>query len=336
MKQAEHKAKRKRSMKMLSMQKTSQNLLGKIPPVFWVTVAIMLIFSLFTRRFISLHNIINILQQGSVLLIISAAATLVILTEGMDLSLGSVLTLSGIMTVLALGAGVPVFFAILLGIATGILCGAITGLLIAVWNMPPFIATLGIQGVYFGLALVLTNSVAILTTNKNFIFLGTRIGYIPMAAIIGCLVFILICFVSRNTSFGRYVVAIGGNESGARLSGVNTVFWKWLVYTVAGGIAGFGGVLLTARLEAADPIVGVGWEFDAIAATILGGTSFQKGKGSVAGTALGVFLITILRNGLNVIRTPAILQPALIGTILILAIVIQVGLSIRKSGMNVK
>jgi len=323
-------------MKVTDKQTWLSGFFKRIPPVFWVTLVIMLVFSLFNRRFISLHNIINILQQGSVLLIIAAAATLVILTEGLDLSLGSVLTLSGIITVLALGAGIPVPFAVLLGIATGIVCGTITGLLVAVWNMPPFIATLGIQGVYFGLALVLTNSVAILTTNREFIFLGTRIGYIPMAAIIGCAAFGLICFIFYNTRFGRYVVAIGGNEAGTRLSGVNTVFWKWLVYMVAGGIAGFGGVLLTARLEAADPIVGVGWEFDAIAATILGGTSFQKGKGSVAGTALGVFLITVLRNGLNVIRTPAILQPALIGTILIVAIVIQVGFSMKKSRVKVR
>ena len=309
----------------------------KVPPVFWVTLVIMLIFSLINWRFISLHNIINILQQGSVLLIISAAATLVILTEGLDLSLGSVLTLSGIITVIALAAGIPVPVAVLLGVISGVVCGAITGTLVAVFKMPPFIATLGIQGVYFGFALVLTDSVAILTTNKAFILLGGRIGnYVPMAAIIGIVVFVVICFVFTNTRFGRYVVAIGGNEMGTSLSGVNTVFWKWLVYTVAGGISGFGGVLLAARLEAADPIVGVGWEFDAIAATILGGTSFQKGKGSVAGTALGVFLITVLRNGLNVIRTQAILQPALIGTVLIVAIVIQVGFSTRKSGMKAR
>ena len=304
--------------------------LKRIPPVFWVTVGIMLVFSIINVRFISLHNMINILQQGAVLLIVATGATLVILSEGLDLSLGSVLTLSGIITVLALGAGIPVLFAALLGIACGFVCGSITGLLVSVGNMPPFIATLGIQGVYFGLALVLTNSVAILTTNKDYIILGAFIGFVPMAALIGILFFILVCFVFRYTRFGRYVVALGGNEAGTRLSGVNTVFWKWLVYAIAGAISGFGGVILSARLEAADPIVGVGWEFDAIVATILGGTSFQQGKGSVAGTAFGVLLITILRNGLNVIRTPAMLQAALIGTILIVAIVIQVGLTAQK------
>jgi len=293
----------------------------------------MIVFGFLSPRFLSFHNIVNLFQQGAVLLVVSAAATLVILSEGLDLSLGGVLTLSGITSVLALNNGVPVALAILIGVLTGLSCGAVTGVLISVCQMPPFIATLGIQGVYYGLSLVLTNSVAILTRNQTFIFFGSRIGYIPMAAICGVSIFVCVLYVFHNTRFGRYVVAIGGNEAGTRLSGVNTVFWKWLIYTVAGGITGLAGVLLASRLEAADPIVGVGWEFDAIAATILGGTSFQKGKGGVAGTALGVLLITVVRNGLNVIGTPSILQPALIGTILIVAIVIQVGISMRKQGV---
>jgi len=312
-------------------------ILQSIQPVFWVTLFLMLVFNFFSSRFLSLHNIINLFQQGAVLLIVAAASTLVILSEGLDLSLGSVLTLAGITSVMTVNGGAPVSAAIGVGVLTGLLCGALTGTLIAVFNMQPFIATLGIQGVYYGISLVLTDSVAILTKNKTFIFFGSRIGYIPMAAIIGVGVFLLILYVFHNTPFGRYIVAIGGNESGTRLSGVNTTFWKWFVYTFAGGITGFAGVLLAARLEAADPIVGIGWEFDAIAATILGGTSFQKGKGGIKGTALGVLLITVVRNGLNVIRTPSILQPALIGTILIIAIVIQVGLSMRsteKEGKN--
>ncbi|GAB4364224.1 MAG: ribose ABC transporter permease RbsC [Spirochaetales bacterium] len=312
-------------------------ILKKIQPVFWVILILMLVFNFFSSRFLSLHNIVNLFQQGAVLLVVAAAATLVILSEGLDLSLGSVLTLSGITCVLSLNSGVPVGLAILIGVLTGFVCGAITGALIAVFNMQPFIATLGIQGVYYGFSLVLTDSVAVLTKNETFIFFGSRIGYIPMAAIIGGGAFLIILYLFHNTPFGRYVVAIGGNEAGTRLSGVNTTFWKWFTYAFAGGVTGFAGVLLAARLEAADPIVGVGWEFDAIAATILGGTSFQKGKGGVKGTALGVLLITVVRNGLNVVRTPSILQPALIGTILILAIVIQVGLSmraIRKEGAN--
>jgi ribose transport system permease protein len=301
-----------------------------VPPVFWVTLFMMICFSLVSRRYFTFHNMITIIQQCSVLLIVAAAATMIILTEGLDLSLGGVLTVSGITGVLVLNAGLGVFTAFVTGTLTGAVCGAITGLLIALYRMPPFIATLGMQGVFFGVSLALTDSKAIFTDNSFFVFLGSRAGNIPVAAIFAIVVFTILCFVFSNTPFGRYIVAIGGNETGAALSGVSVKFWKWMVYVSAGAITGLAGVLLAARLEAADPIVGKGWEFDAIAATILGGTSFQKGKGSIKGTAFGVLLITALRNGLNVIRTPSMLQPALIGTILIFAIMIQVGLSMRR------
>jgi len=288
-------------------------------------------FGMISGRYLTLNNLINTLQQGAVLLIISSAMTIVILSEGLDLSLGGVLTVSGITCVLALGAHIPVPIAVVIGILTGALCGAVTGSLIAFCKMPSFIATLGIQGVFYGLALVMTNSQAVFTTNKPFLVLGGKVArYIPMAAVLAGIVFFLVWYVLHHTRFGRYVIAIGGNEAGSRLSGVNTVFWKWMVYVFAGFITGIGGVILASRLEAADPIVGVGWEFDAIAATILGGTSFQKGKGDVSGTIVGVLLITVLRNGLNVIGTPSMLQPALIGTIMIIAIVFQVGISSRK------
>jgi ribose transport system permease protein len=135
-----------------------------------------------------------------------------------------------------------------------------------------------------------------------------------------------------HTPFGRCIVAIGGNETGARLSGVNTVLWKWMVYVLAAVLAAISGITLAARLEAADSIVGVGWEFDAIAATILGGTSFAKGKGGIGGTVLGVLVIGVTRNGLNVIGVPSLWQPALTGTIIILAIVFEVILSRWKEG----
>ena len=307
--------------------------LGKISPVLWVVIGLMFIFSLFSDRYLSVHNLINIVQQGAVLLIVALAGTIVILSQGMDLSLGGVLTISGITTVMSLESGFPVPLAILVGLLTGAAGGAITGLLISIGKMPPFIATLGMQGIYFGLSLAITDSKAVFTDNAAFIFLGDKVAkYIPMAAVFAGLVFFFVWLVFHHTPFGRYVVAIGGNEDGARLSGVNTTFWKWFVYVFAGFVAAIGGIILASRLEVADPIVGVGWEFDAIAATILGGTSFQKGKGSVNGTIIGVALITVVRNGLNVIGTPSIWQPALIGTIIIVAIVFQVWLTSRKEG----
>lgn len=308
-----------------------QEMLGKIPPVLWVVIGLIVTFSIISDRFFSINSFVNILQQGAVLLIVSFAATFVILSEGLDLSLGGLLTVSGITTVMTLNAGVPVPLAILVGLLTGIVGGSITGTLIVFGKMPPFIATLGMQGVYFGLALVVTNSVAIFTSNQAFVFLGDKVAkYIPMAAIFAALVFVMVWLVLHHTPFGRYVIAIGGNEDGARLSGVNTTFWKWFVYVFAGFVTAIGGVVLAARLEVADPIVGMGFEFEAIAATILGGTSFQKGKGNVTGTIIGVALISVVRSGLNVTGTPSLWQPALIGTILILAIIFQVWLTSRK------
>lgn len=310
------------------------NAIGKfarVPKVLWVTVAMMAVFAAISDRYLTAHNIINILQQGAVLLVLSSAMTVVLLSEGIDLSLGAVMTMAGIVSVLALGAGWPVASAVLAGILSGTFMGAITGALIAVYAMPPFIATLGMQGVIFGFALAFTNSAAILTRHPDFVLIGSKIGnYFPVPAALAAVVFLGVWTVLHHTRFGRYVVAIGGNESGAHLSGVNTSLWKWFVYVFAGTVAALGGVILAARLEAADPIVGVGWEFDAIAAAILGGTSFQKGKGDVSGTVLGVLMITVLRNGMNVVGTPSIWQPALIGTIIICAIAFQVWATIRE------
>jgi ribose transport system permease protein len=305
--------------------------LARVPNVLWVNLVLMAVFAMMSDRYMTAHNMINILQQGSVLLIISAAMTIVILSEGLDLTLGAVMTMAGIVSVLALGAGWPVSLAVIAGITSGAVMGAMTGTLIAIYKMPPFIATLGVQGVIYGFTLAATDSAAIFTNNADFIVMGSKIGrYIPVAAILSAIVFAAVWAILHHTRFGRYVVAIGGNEAGTRLSGVNTTFWKWFVYVFAGIVAAIGGVILTARLEAADPIVGVGWEFDAIAATILGGTSFQKGKGNVSGTVLGVLLITVLRNGMNVVGTPTIWQPALTGTIIIFAIAFQVWMSMRE------
>lgn len=302
-----------------------QKLSRRFPPVLAFVIILMVIFTIFSDHYLTLHNLINIVQQGACLLIVASAMTLIILSGGLDLSAGAVLTVSGIIAVMALNAGIPVPFAILAGMVTGAICGSISGLLVAVVGMPPFIATLGMQGVLYGIALALTNSKGILTNNTAFMFIGDTVArYIPMAAVSAAIVFYIVWFVLHNTAFGRYVVAIGGNEAGTRLSGVNTRFWKWMIWAFAGLVTGIAGVVLAARLEVADPIVGVGWEFDAIAATILGGASFKLGKGNVTGTIIGVLLIAVVRNGLNVDRAPAIAQPAIIGTVIILALVFQV------------
>jgi ribose transport system permease protein len=280
--------------------------LRRIPPVLWFVLALMAVFTISSDRYLTVHNVINIFQQGAVLLIVACGMTMVILSGGLDLSLGGVLTFSGITSVLTLNLGLPVALAVVVGLLTGAASGAISGLLVSVVDMPPFIATLGMQGVLFGLSLALTHSTGVLTSNPAFLVIGGNIaGYVPMAAVCAAFVYLVVLYVLHNTAFGRYTVAIGGNETGARLSGVSTMFWKWMVYVFAGVVTGAAGVVLASRLEVADPIVGVGWEFDAIAAAILGGTSFKRGKGDVSGTIVGVLLIAVVRNGLNVIRAPS-------------------------------
>ncbi len=296
-----------------------------LPPVAWVVLFLIALFGVTAPGFFSAGNFLNVMLQGSVLLIMAIAATLVILTEGIDLSLGSVLTLAGVTAVLGLQSGLPVPAAVLVGLLTGVACGAVTGFLITAGRLPPFIATLGMMGIAAGLALVLTRQGAIYSDVPAFLFLGGgSLGLLPMPTLIAGLVFLLGWVMLYQTDFGRYIISIGGNEAGARLSGVNTAWWKFLTYVVAGALAGLGGVIMAARLRAADPIVGNGWEFDAIAAAILGGTSFEKGNGTLGGTVLGVLLISILRNGLNVIGIGAMWQPALIGLVIIAAIVFDV------------
>jgi ribose transport system permease protein len=302
----------------------------KMPPVAWVVLAMIAFFGVAAPGFFNAGNFLNITLQGSVLLIMAVAATLVILTEGIDLSLGSVLTLAGVTAVLALQHGLSVPAAVLVGVLTGAACGAVTGFLITAGKLPPFIATLGMMGIAAGLALILTRQGAIYSDAPAFIFLGGgSLGILPMPTVIAVLVFILGWIVLYQTDFGRYIIAIGGNEAGTRLSGVNTAWWKFLTYVAAGALAALGGVIMAARLRAADPIVGNGWEFDAIAATILGGTSFEKGNGTLGGTVLGVLLISVLRNGLNVIGVGAMWQPALIGLVIIAAIIFDVLLKQR-------
>ena len=305
--------------------KTTLRQLQRVPPVAWVVLLMIAFFAFAAPGFFTPNNFLNITLQGSVLLMMAVAATFVILSEGIDLSLGSVLTLAGVTTVIALQANMPVPVAVVVGILTGVACGAATGALISVGKLPPFIATLGMMGIAAGLALVLTRAGAIYTNIPAFLYLGGgSLGFIPMPAVIAALVFVIGWVVLYHTNFGRYIISIGGNKAGSRLSGVNVTLWEFAIYVFAGALAAVGGVVMAARLHAADPIVGNGWEFDAIAATILGGTSFEKGNGGIGGTVLGVILIAVLRNGLNVIGVGAMWQPALIGLVIIAAIVFDV------------
>lgn len=299
--------------------------LQRVPAVVWVLVGLVIFFSVFAPGFFSGANFLNIALQGSVLMILALAATIVILSQGIDLSLGSLLTFSGVIAVLTIQLGVPAPLGMLIGVAAGMVCGAITGTLIAWGRLPPFMATLGMLGMAGGLAVVLTNAGAIYADKPFFVFFGSgRVVFLPTPVLVAAVIYLITHTILYHTPFGSYIFALGGNEEGAALTGVNTTVSKFAVYVMAGILAGVAGVVMAARLQAADPVVGVGWEFDAIAATILGGTSFEEGRGGIAGTLAGVALIAVLRNGLNVIGLATAWQAAVIGTIIILAIVFDV------------
>jgi len=323
------------------MKSKTSSFLLKVPSAAWVILLMMIVCTVFSDKYLTLGNIVNIIQQNAVLLIVALGATLVLLSEGIDLSLGSVLTLSGVNCVIVmlylskLGAsnGLAMILGVLAGLLTGALMGALTGGLIAIGKLPPFIASLGTMGIGAALALVFTDSSAIYIDNPVYVFFGQKLDrfinlsllqYFSMPTFIAIVIFAIVWVILYHTSFGRYIIAIGGNEAGARLSGINTVYWKWMIYVLAGVLAAIGGIVLAARLQAADSSVGVGMEFDAIAAAILGGTSFLKGKGGIAGTILGVLVIGITRNGLNVVGIPSLWRPAITGSIIILAIVFEV------------
>lgn len=323
------------------MKPETPSFLIRVPSAAWVILLMMSIFTAVSDSYLTPDNIVNIVQQNAVLLIVALGATLVLLSEGIDLSQGSVLSLSGVTCVYVMkdlmGSGtsneIAMVAGVLVGLLTGLIMGTITGALIAIGKLPSFIASLGMMGVGGALALVFANSSAIYIDNPVYIFFGEKLDryihlplmqYFSMPSFIAVFIFVAVWMILYHTSFGRYIIAIGGNESGARLSGVDTVRWKWMVYIVSSLLAAIGGIILAARIQAADSIVGVGWEFDAIAAAILGGTSFAKGKGGIAGTVLGVLVIGVSRNGLNVIGVPSLWQPAMIGTIVILAIVFEI------------
>jgi len=308
-----------------------QSILKRIPIITWFILILVITFSLVSKQYFTMRNLLILLQQGSVLLVVASAATFVIISGRVDLSRGGILTAAGVVVAITLNAGFPIPIVILAGAAAGFICGAINGLLISNCGLQPFIATLGTQGVFYGFALIATNKVGIPIDNEAFIFLGSLVDKkIPMAAICCLIIYIFAIVVQDHTRLGRYLFAIGGNAEGARLSGIDTKFWKWMTYSFAGLLTGLAAVVLVARLEVADPLVGTKWEFEAIAATILGGTSLNIGKGDVKGTVIGVTLLTIIRSGLNVIRIPSLWQPAIIGAVIILAIVFQVGVTSKE------
>ena len=283
-------------------------------------------------HFMSLSNWLNIAQQTAINAIIAAGMTFVIISAGIDLSVGSILALSGVVMAGALQAGVPVPLAILLCLAVGSLCGSANGLLIARGKLPPFIATLGMMSVARGAALIFSDGrpVSGFTPGFRAIANGEFLA-IPVPVWIMAAVYLLAHLVLNRTTLGRYTYAIGGNEEATQLSGVNVRRYKTLIYSLAGLLSGLAAVLLTARLNSAQPIAGINYELDAIAATVIGGTSLLGGEGHILGTLIGAFIMGVLRNGLNLLGVSSFVQQTVIGAVIIIAVLLDMAMKKRRS-----
>ena len=289
------------------------------------------LLTILTPHFLTISNLLNITQQTTINAIIAVGMTFVILSGGIDLSVGSIVALAGVVLGSALQAGQPIPIAIALSLVTGGVCGALNGLLITRGGLPPFIATLGMMSIARGLALMYTDGRPISGYDASFRSLATgSLLMIPTPVILMVVIYLAAHFVLMRTTFGRYVYAIGGNEEATRLSGVRVVFHKTMVYVLSGVTSAIAAVTLTARLNSAQPIAGMMYELDAIAATVIGGTSLLGGSGTVAGTLVGALIMGVLRNGLNLLGISSFLQQVVIGTVIIAAVLIDSLLTRRK------
>lgn len=293
------------------------------------------VIALLSDKFFTINNGWNVMRQIAVNICISVGMTLVILTAGIDLSVGSVLALSGAVTagVLKYGIEVPsgnlfigftLLGAVLAGLLIGSLLGLFNGWTITKFKVPPFVATLAMLTIARGLTMLWTKGHPISNLGSDFSYFGTGwlLG-IPVPVWIAGLVVLLAVFITQNTKLGRYIYAIGGNENAAKLSAININRVKIAVYTIAGGLAALGGLIVTSRLDSAQPNAGNSYELDAIAAVVIGGTSLSGGKGSIWGTVLGAVIIGVLNNGLVLLDVSPFWQQVVKGGVILLAVIID-------------
>ena len=291
---------------------------------------LLLGFSLASPNFMQVSNIIAILQATSVNGVLAVAATLVIITGGIDLSVGTLMTFTAVMTgVVLTKLGLPLPLGVLTAIATGAFCGFCSGSFVAKMKIPPFIATLGMMLILKGLSLVISGTRPIYfndTPGFDLISNGSLIGAIVPSLPIpnGVLILFLVAgaaaYVLSRTVLGRYCFALGSNEESVRLSGVNTDWWKIAIYSLAGAIVGIGGLLIASRLNSAQPALGLGYELEAIAAVVIGGTSLSGGRGTILGTLIGALIMAVLINGLRILSVAQEWQTVVTGAIIILAV----------------
>jgi len=298
--------------------------LARAPGVFYILVLLVLVFGVAEPSFLGAANLGNIGLQSAILLILALPMTLIIMTEGLDLSMGAVLSLCGIVLALVLlkGYGLPV--ALAAALAVGLAFGVANGALVAWLDLPPFVVTLGTMGVAQGLALIVSDAQSVVGFGDAVGRLyGTHVLGVPFPVLVAVAAYALMHFLLYHTRFGAYVFALGGNREALVLAGARANVYLVAVYALGGAMVGLAALLLTGRMNAGHPTAAIGMEFDAIAAVIVGGTSFERGNGWLFGTLLGVLAVGVLKNGLNLLAVQSALQVAAIGLLVIVALLVD-------------
>jgi ribose transport system permease protein len=306
---------------------------------FAVLLLLIMFFSFASPVFLSWGNAINIMTATAVNAVLGIACTLVIISAGIDLSVGTLMTFCAIIAgIISVNLGLPLWLGIPGALLAGAAVGACSGSLIAYLKIPPFIVTLGFMRGLYGLNLVMTNAKPIyfdeqpnytlLSPDSSISMLIPGLG-IPNAVLIMVIVAVLAAIVLNRTILGRFVFALGSNEEAVRLSGVNVNKWKVAIYALSGMICGIGGLLISSRLGSAQPAIGMGYELDAIAATVIGGTSLTGGRGTILGTVIGAFIISVLSNGLTVLSVADQWKFVATGAILVTAVYVDMRLKNR-------
>ncbi len=301
---------------------------------FAVLVLMLLFFSIFAPNFAAWNNMVNIMQATAVNGVLGVAVSFVIISGGIDLAVGTMMTLTAVMSgIMLTNLGLPLPFGILGALGSGAALGAVSGVAVAKLKIPPFIATLGMMQITRGLALVISGAKPIYfndTPSYQYLSPESSISLlipnleIPNGVFIMFIVAFIASIILNRTLLGRYIFALGSNEEAARLSGMNVDFWKIVTYALSGCIAGVAGLLISSRLNSAQPALGLGYELDAIAAVVIGGTSLSGGRGTILGTIIGAFVMSVLTNGLRIMGVQEEWKIVVTGVIIIAAVYVDI------------
>ena len=287
-------------------------------------IVICIIMTILSPVFLTVTNVLNVIRQSSIYGIMAIGMTFVILTGGIDLSVGSILAISGAIAAGSLKGGIGFLPVLLLTLAIGVGCGLANGVLITMGRITPFVVTLGMMSIARGLTLIYTKGYPISGFSGPFRFIGGGdIFGIPFPIVVFIITVVVAWLILTQTRLGRYTYAIGGNEETVKLSGINANFFKTIVYMISGLAAAVSALILTSRINSAEPVSGTGYELDVIAAVVIGGTSLMGGRGSVWGTLVGALMIGVINNGMNLLGISAYFQLVVKGVIIIGAVLLD-------------